>query len=842
MCKRQQKPKRVMDNSMDTGKNKIRESNGRFTTKRKIRALQVRRDNGKNYGKKRKVLSDTKQCSPLVPVPEIPQGQRIFNVAHLAKEMICKFCKGFLHFQNIEDEKRVGFGSILYIRCMQCLLMNQVDSSEKYKSPAAALHTGQGHTKTASQATVMGIPSMSHTTWKRHERYLQPAIEKVKQNSMEEFIAEERRLTLENIEDLKRYLTMNVSCRSCDAGIPKDAHDCRRNFSGTSKAMEAEAARQLVVKNKLLLKYNVQVGIIAGDNDSSSIHAIHAEIDHPIIKVDDTNHTKKGVVNQLYKVTNSEDTLKELTKNSKDYLRRCFSFALEQHKGDAAGLAKALKNIPCHAFNKHNDCGDWCGYKADKENYDHRNIPDGFQSPELFKAITGIFDKLAEHADRFASVASSQSNESLNNSITRKLPRNVCYCLSESADNRVMCAICQKNLSFKYVEKILEFLNITPDDYTKEKNEAASNCLKKKIEKSKLPEVKLRRRANKIKNKRLSKVLGAKETNTYESNMTLDLNLANKKENTSSKTSYKTISNFKQEKLNLPVKISSNSTPVLVYLDLETGGFSYSADIIQTAFKCGDLIYTSYVTPTNKIDDSASKVHGLTYQGKQLYAHDKLVTSFPKRVVAGEIIQFLKSLKKPSILIGHNIKTFDMPRLIIFMYQADLLYEFYELVDGFTDSYILFREKFPEKKNKSGELKLTRLASELQISYENAHDAFADVCAVEKLLNFYNTDTDLINKKCDIKDSILKLQITLNQNVYVASFSPIKGALSKYIIKLICNIGVSLSDLRDKYQKEGELQTKLYLKNLKLPNVKTKKKYTTLKNCQVEVIISHLRS
>ncbi|KAK0174264.1 hypothetical protein PV327_011064 [Microctonus hyperodae] len=511
-----------------------------------------------------------------------------------------------------EDEKRVGFGSILYIRCMQCLLLNQVDSSERYKSPAgysvfkvnttavlAALHTGQDHTKAANQATVMGIPSMSHTTWKRHERYLQPAIEEVTQNSMQEFIAEERRLTLEDIEDLKRYLpkdvdlsliissgknpkdltdneivrifvsfdfgwskrgngkqydskngygaligyftgkvldfrTMHVSCRSCNEGIPKDAHDCRQNFSGTSKAMEAEASCQLVVKNKLFLKYNVQVGIIAGDNDSSSIHAIHAEIDHLIIK------------------------------------------------GDAAGLAKALKNIPYYAFNKHNDYGDWCGYKAEKENYDHRSIPGGFQSPELFKATIGIFDKLVEHADRFASVASSQSNESLNNSITRKLPKNVCYCLTESADNRIMCAICQKNLSFKYVKKILEFLNIAPDDYTKEKNETASNCLKKKIEKSKLQEVKLRRRASKIKNKRLSKVLAVKETNTYE----------------------------------------TNSTPTLVYYDLETGGFSYSADIIQTAFKYGDLIYTSYVTPTKKIDDSASKVHGLTYQGKQLYAHD----------------------------------------------------------------------------------------------------------------------------------------------------------------------------------------------------------------------------
>lgn len=389
--------------------------------------------------------------------------------------------------------------------------------------------------------------------------------------------------------------TMNVDCVSCNKGIPKDQLDCRQNFEGTSKAMEAEAARSLVVKNKLLEKYNVQIGIYAADNDSTGIHAITSEIEHPIIKVDDTNHTKKGVMNQLYKVTNIEDPLKELSKNGKDYLRRCFSYALEQNKGDAPGLAKTLTNIPYHAHNIHDNCGEWCRYKSDKENYNHSSIPGGFQSPELFEALKRIFDQLAKHADRFSSAASSQANESLINSIARKCPKNICYCMSESADNRVHCAVCQKNLSFFYTENILEFLGIDPGINLEKRNKVCSAILKKKVERSKKPEIKLRRRQNKIKKKRVSKKKVLTEIHTYKSNVTLNLNLGNIIEENRAENALKTISMFQSESFKFPAKESSNLVPALVYFDLEASGFGYRAEILQVAFRCDTSTCMSYV-------------------------------------------------------------------------------------------------------------------------------------------------------------------------------------------------------------------------------------------------------
>lgn len=72
-----------------------------------------------------------------------------------------------------------------------------------------ALHVGKGHSQTSNFLSVMNIPPMSEDTFKRHEWYLIPAIEQVTQQSMEEAVAKKRQLTLENIEEIKKYLSVD---------------------------------------------------------------------------------------------------------------------------------------------------------------------------------------------------------------------------------------------------------------------------------------------------------------------------------------------------------------------------------------------------------------------------------------------------------------------------------------------------------------------------------------------------------------------------------------------------------------------------------------------------------
>lgn len=207
-------------------------------------------------------------------------------------------------------------------------------------------------------------------------------------------------------------------------------------------------------------------------------------------------------------------------------------------------------------------------------------------------------------------------------------------------------------------------------------------------------------------------------------------------------------------------------------------------------------MYVIRKTPLGNINEKASEVNKLTNKGKQLYHNNQPVTSWPRRVVAGKILEFLQSLKKNCILIGHNSKRYDIPLLILFMYQSNLLYEFCDIVDGFTDSLILMEKKFPERKNE-GKLKLTTLVRELlQTSFENAHDAMGDVCALECLMHAYFNDDYLISSKYTITESVINLQKSLNQKMNVASFAPLRKSLSCYMIDKIYSFGITLDTLK----------------------------------------------
>ncbi|KAK0181800.1 hypothetical protein PV327_004048 [Microctonus hyperodae] len=114
-------------------------------------------------------------------------------------------------------------------------------------------------------------------------------------------------------------------------------------------------------------------------------------------------------------------------------------------------MADAIRCIPYHTFNDHSKCGDWCGYIRDKENYDHKVIPGGFEDERLFADRKNIFDKLADNAQKFSSGASSNSNESLNATMMSKHPKSRCYSTTASADFRTQKALLKRRQLIKSV-------------------------------------------------------------------------------------------------------------------------------------------------------------------------------------------------------------------------------------------------------------------------------------------------------------------------------------------------------------------------------------------------------
>lgn len=135
------------------------------------------------------------------------------------------------------------------------------------------------------------------------------------------------------------YSTCNRKCKKCDNGHNPTDHDCRLNFWGSAKAMESHVGKNLVTNSSVLQSKNLEVGILIGDDDSSTIAACRSSSSHPIIKHSDKNHTSAGVQKQLYRIGKN---YQELNNDKILYLHRCFTYVLAQNKGNNAALAEAI--------------------------------------------------------------------------------------------------------------------------------------------------------------------------------------------------------------------------------------------------------------------------------------------------------------------------------------------------------------------------------------------------------------------------------------------------------------------------------------------------------------------
>jgi hypothetical protein len=234
------------------------------------------------------------------------------------------------------------------------------------------------------------------------------------------------------------YATRNRKCTMCDKGHSKEDHDCRLNFQGSAKAMEADTGVQLIKKSNILKEAGLNVRVIIGDEDSSTIAAVRKESSETVHKLADKNHLVKHFTSKLYELAKK---CKQLNKQGViSHVKKCFTYAIAQNKGQTTQLADILRSIPDHLYGQHENCKEWC---SRQENSTKQTIK--LTDETLLNELKIIFDKYANNAQKFSMVASSQSNESVNNIIAHKAPKNVCLSKSAACDFRVASAVCTKN-------------------------------------------------------------------------------------------------------------------------------------------------------------------------------------------------------------------------------------------------------------------------------------------------------------------------------------------------------------------------------------------------------------
>lgn len=88
--------------------------------------------------------------------------------------------------------------------------------------------------------------------------------------------------------------------------------------------------------------------VIIRDEGSSVIAAVRKENDVFIHKLADKNHLVKHFTSELYELGKK---FKELNKKDViNHIKKCFTYAIAQNKGQSTQLANILHNIPDHLY------------------------------------------------------------------------------------------------------------------------------------------------------------------------------------------------------------------------------------------------------------------------------------------------------------------------------------------------------------------------------------------------------------------------------------------------------------------------------------------------------------
>ena len=251
------------------------------------------------------------------------------------------------------------------------------------------------------------------------------------------------------------YSIRSKSCHLCALSLNSNTspspHDCSINWQGSAKGMESDMIAEMV--SAVNQNSSVCIKAIVGDDDSTTISRLRANIDKNIRKISDANHVKKIFGNNLYSVKKDHKTL---TFKVIQYLQRCFTHILAQGKGDPEKLQKNLKALSQHPFGDHSLCSSsWCRFlKNPSEKY--KSLPHGrpLSDKSLQEAIMDIMTSYESNAGKLSTLGSTQGNESFNRQVASKAPKSNHYSSSSSLRYRVAASVLQKNEGHSYLKRV----------------------------------------------------------------------------------------------------------------------------------------------------------------------------------------------------------------------------------------------------------------------------------------------------------------------------------------------------------------------------------------------------
>lgn len=164
----------------------------------------------------------------------------------------------------------------------------------------------------------------------------------------------------------------------------------------------------------------------------------------------------------------------------------------------------------------------------------------------------------------------------------------------------------------------------------------------------------------------------------------------------------------------------------LVIVDLDTSGLfdRENAEVLGIAALSNSSKFLRYIMPLNEVPKSASAINNLWVRRSRLYYGDEEISeTVSQRDALEGLLQYLRDFKRPCVLIAHYCP-FHCNFLMRMIIAENLEREFAEVVAGFTDTWRMFRNEFPEKP--SG-FDLKTIVAQCSLPTENVRQARHDV-------------------------------------------------------------------------------------------------------------------
>ncbi len=364
-------------------------------------------------------------------------GSRIINIEKLQKytndlTIHSARCGGNI---LLIGETRHGLASILKGECSTCGHMVVFETSAKVKGPRnycrwecnlaavwGQMATGGGHSHLEETMSVLGVPVMTPASFISTERDIGNWWKEKLTESMIEAGKEEKRLAEERgsyhdgvpaicvVVDggwskrshkhsynansgvgiivgkatgkLLHIGVRNRFCTACSRNIPKEAHDCFKNWNASASEMEVDIIVEGFTEAERV--HGLRFTQFVGDGDSSVYPTLIQKVPgwgHAIRKLECANHCCKCYRGSLEKLVQDNPSYKGKGGLTEKMRRRLVSAArcaikMRSRESDRQLGIRLLRadliNGPKHCFGHHSNCSpDFCSSAKDQLQNDH---------------------------------------------------------------------------------------------------------------------------------------------------------------------------------------------------------------------------------------------------------------------------------------------------------------------------------------------------------------------------------------------------------------------------------------------------------------------------------------